>query len=235
MYEPIFLESGGMRLSPIVKTPVITDDDCSFIAKILSECQIEGISYTEELLNNRIYYYEPALHFYQPLRQCDYNSDSPMSMISVSWIGKMNGAGRTTSSILYTIASGNFLLPRAEFDELHTYLKSVLEYGIAKLRYHLYNEDSTKPGRYPFHHWYQYTEYSKGEMIKKLKDFGVCKYSDGKTISLVYDGYNILDISDQWRLIIKADVWDKYKLSRYNVYELKYEFAKYLVKILNNR
>ena len=233
MYEPIFWgESGGMRLSPTVKTPVITDDDCSFIAKILSECQIEGITYSEDVSSKIVYYYEPAPHFYQPLRQSDYHNDSPMSRISVSWIGKMNGAGRSTSSVLYTIASGNFLLPRDEYEELHTYLNTVLGYGIAKLRYHLYNEDTTKTGRYPFHY---YVDYSKDQVIRKIKDFEVCKCSDGKTISLVYDGYNILDISDQWRFIIKADVWNKYKLSQYNVYELKYEFAKYLVKILNNR
>ena len=234
MYNPIFGvncidDCGGLRISAAVKTPVMEDDDCSFMAKIISECKVEALTSTitsQKRTNlNPLEAYTTDDYLYKPLRQKDFYNSYPMRRLNLSWLGKT-----TYGNLFYTIASSHILLPVDEEQKLKTYLRDVIQVGLEKIKYHIYNE-SDNNSKYSFHY------YSNGEnqRLKRLKHFDVYKDPNGKTISLSYEGYNILDISDEWRHIIKSEVWDKYKFGRYSIYELKYEFAKYLVNILNNR
>lgn len=235
MYNPIFGvncidDCGGLRVSAAVKTPIMEDDDCSFIAKIISESKVEALTSTitsQKRTNlNPLEAYTTDDHLYKPYREKDFYSSYPMRRLNVSWLGKT-----TYGDLFYTIASSHILLPANEERKLKDYFQDVIRVGLEKIKYHIYNESNIN-SEYSFHYYFNC---DKERKIKRLKQFGVYKDPNRKTISLLYDGYNILDISDEWRHIIKSEVWDKYKLGRYSIYELKYEFAKYLVNILNNR
>ncbi len=234
MYNPIFGvncidDCGGLRVSAAVKTPIITDDDCSFIAKIISECKVEALTSTvtsQKRTNlNPLEAYVTDNYSYKPFREKDFYNSYPMRRLNLSWLGKT-----AYRDLFYTIASSHILLPVDEEQKLKAYLRDVIQVGLEKIKYHIYNE-SNNNSKYSFHYYIN----SESQRLKRLKHFDVYKDPNGKTISLLYEGYNILDISDEWRHIIESDVWNKYKLGCYSIYELKYEFAKYLVNILNNR
>lgn len=237
MYNPIFGvncidDCGGLRISAAVKTPIIEDDDCSFMAKIISECKIEALTSTitsQKRTNlNPLEAYTTDDHLFKPYREKDFYSSYPMRRLRVSWLG-----ATSYGNLFYTIASSHILLPANEERKLKDYFRDVIQAGLEKIKYHIYNESDNK-NKCSFH-YYINGRSEKERTIKRLKHFDVYRNPDRKTISLLYDGYNILDISDEWRHIIENKIWDKYKLGRYNIYELKYEFAKYLVNILNNR
>lgn len=218
--------SGGLRISATVKSPFMSDDDCSIMARIVADCKVEKLfcnTTSENVILNSTKDYYQNIEFPRLSRK----------QTKLSWVGQSH-----FTTMFFTIAYSPQTGINPYSKKYNEFVQEVAEAALAKIRYHICNENGisrTYSYRICNSAIHNVIHHSNKEEIKLLKEFKVFRNLDGHTISLTYDGYNILDISDEWRYMLTNEVQRKYKLSRFSTYELKLEFAKYLVNILNNR
>ena len=215
--------SGGLRVSAAVKSPFMSDDDCSIMARIVADCKVEKLfcnTTSENVILNSTKDYYQNIEFPRLSRK----------QTKLSWVGQSH-----FTTMFFTIAYSPQTGINPYSKKYNEFVKEVAEAALAKIRYHICNENGISTIKTYSYRVCNGILHSNDKEIKLLKEFKVFRNLDGHTISLTYDGYNILDISDEWRYMITNEVQKKYKLSRFSTYELKLEFAKYLVNILNNR
>lgn len=216
---------GGIRLSAAIKSPFMSDDDCSIMARIVADCKVEKLfcnTTSENILLNSTRDSYQNIEFPRLSRK----------QTNISWVGQSH-----FTTMFFTIAYSHRTGINPYSKKYNEFVQEVAEVALAKIRYHICNENGISTIKTYSYRWRVCNGilHSNDKEIKLLKEFKLFRNFDGHTISLTYDGYNILDISDEWRYMITNEVQKKYKLGRFSTYELKLEFAKYLVNILNNR
>lgn len=212
---------GGIRISAAVKSPFVSDDDCSLMARIVADCKVEKLfcnTTSDNILSTNPKDYYQNIEFPRLGRK----------QTNISWVGQSY-----FTTMFFTIAYSQLTVVNPHSKKHNEFVQDTAKAALEKIRYHICNENGISKT-------YSYRVcngilHDTDKEIKLLKEFKVFRNLDGHTISLTYDGYNILDISDEWRYMITNEVQKKYKLGRFSTYELKLEFAKYLVNILNNR
>lgn len=214
--------SGGLRISAAVKSPFMSDDDCSIMARIVADCKVEKLfcnTTSENVILNS------TKDYYQNIEFPRFRKQTNLSLVGQSHF----------TTMFFTIAYSQLTVINAHSKKYKEFVQEVAEAALAKIRYHICNENGISKENYSYRIRNGIICNNNKKEIRLLKEFKLFRNFDGHTISLTYDGYNILDISDEWRYMLTNEVQKKYKLGRFSTYELKLEFAKYLVNILNNR